>query len=95
VDDFDENIVSFVNSVRTVDGGTHVQGLRSAISKTLAEVGRKRLLKDNNVSSDDFRQGLRAVVAVRYQSLSLKVKPKVNLVPICKEYCRGCSIQGF
>lgn len=66
VDDFDENIVSFVNSVRTVDGGTHVQGLRSAISKTLAEVGRRKgLLKDNNVSSDDFRQGLRAVVAVR------------------------------
>jgi len=56
----------FVNSVRTVDGGTHVQGLRSAISKTLAEVGRRKgLLKDNNVSSDDFRQGLRAVVAVR------------------------------
>ncbi|HAR40485.1 MAG TPA: DNA topoisomerase (ATP-hydrolyzing) subunit B [Coprothermobacter sp.] len=66
VDDFDENIVSFVNSVRTVDGGTHVQGLRSAISKTLSEVGRRKgLLKDNNVSSDDFRQGLRAVVAVR------------------------------
>ena len=66
VDDFDENIVSFVNSVSTVDGGTHVQGLRSAISKTLSEVGRRKgLLKDNNVSSDDFRQGLRAVVAVR------------------------------
>lgn len=66
VDDFDENIVSFVNSVSTVDGGTHVQGLRSAISKTLSEVGRRKgLLKDNNVSSDDFRQGLRSVVAVR------------------------------
>lgn len=66
VDDFDETIVSFVNSVRTVDGGTHVQGFRSAVSKTLAEVARRKgLLKDNNVSGDDFRQGLRAVVAVR------------------------------
>jgi DNA gyrase subunit B len=66
VDDFDEEIVSFVNSVRTVDGGTHVQGLRSAISKTLSEVSRRKaLLKEDNVSGDDFRQGLRAVVAVR------------------------------
>ncbi|NPV88550.1 DNA topoisomerase (ATP-hydrolyzing) subunit B [Coprothermobacteraceae bacterium] len=66
VDDFDEEIISFVNSVRTPDGGTHVQGFRSAISKALAEVGkRKAMLKDNNLTGDDFRQGLRAVVSVK------------------------------
>lgn len=63
-----ENMHSFVNHVRTKDGGTHEVGARSAITRTINEYARKNnLLKENdkNLEGSDIREGLTAIVSVR------------------------------
>lgn len=67
-DGFSENILSFVNNVRTKDGGTHESGMKTAITKTLNEYARKVNLlkdKDKNLEGSDVREGLAAVISVR------------------------------
>lgn len=67
-DGYSENLISFVNNVRTGDGGTHEMGARSGFTKAFNEYARKvGLLKDKekNLEGSDFREGLSAVIAVR------------------------------
>ncbi|MFV0559734.1 MAG: DNA topoisomerase IV subunit B [Enterococcus sp.] len=67
-DGYSENVLSFVNNVRTKDGGTHEAGMKSAMTKTYNEYARKvGLLKDRdkNLEGSDFREGLSAVLSVR------------------------------
>ena len=67
-DGYSENILSFVNNVRTPDGGTHEAGFRSAWTKSFNDYARKTgLLKerDKNLEGSDVREGLTAIVSVR------------------------------
>lgn len=67
-DSYSETILSFVNNINTIDGGTHLSGFRSALTRTLNDYGRKTgLLKDSdsNLTGDDVREGLTAVVSVK------------------------------
>lgn len=67
-DGYSENVLSFVNNVRTPDGGTHEAGFRNAWTKTFNDYARKvGLLKerDKNLEGSDVREGLTAVVSVR------------------------------
>ncbi len=67
-DGYAENMLSFVNHVRTKDGGTHESGARSAITRTFNEHARRIDLlkeKDKNLDGSDVREGLMAVVSVR------------------------------
>lgn len=67
-DGYSENVLSFVNNVRTLDGGTHEAGFRNAWTKTFNDYARKvGLLKerDKNLEGSDVREGLTAVVSVR------------------------------
>ncbi|UQS81489.1 DNA topoisomerase IV subunit B [Bombilactobacillus folatiphilus] len=67
-DGYSENILSFVNNVRTGDGGSHEAGMKSGLTKAFNEYARKvGLLKDNekNLEGSDVREGLSAVLAVR------------------------------
>lgn len=67
-DGYSENLISFVNNVRTGDGGTHEMGARSGFTKAFNEYARKVNLlkeKDKNLEGSDFREGLSAVIAVR------------------------------
>lgn len=67
-DGYAENMLSFVNHVRTKDGGTHEFGARSAITRTINEYARRTSLlkdKDKNLEGTDIREGLTAVVSVR------------------------------
>lgn len=66
-DGFSDNIVSFVNNVRTKDGGTHETGLKTAITKVMNDYARKTNLlkeKDKNLEGSDYREGLAAVLSV-------------------------------
>lgn len=68
IDGYQENITSFVNLVRTSDGGTHETGLRSGITKVFNEYARKYGLlkaKDKNLEGSDVREGLTAVLSVK------------------------------
>lgn len=67
-DGFSETILSFVNNVRTKDGGTHEAGMKAALTKALNEYARKVGLlkeKDRNLEGSDFREGLASVLSIR------------------------------
>ena len=67
-DGYSENILSFVNNVRTKDGGTHEAGLKASMTKAFNEHARKVNLlkeKDRNLEGSDFREGLAAVLSIR------------------------------
>ncbi|HEM2792153.1 TPA: DNA topoisomerase IV subunit B [Streptococcus suis] len=66
-DGYSDNILSFVNNVRTKDGGTHETGLKLAITKAMNEYARKTNLlkeKDKNLEGSDYREGLSAVLSI-------------------------------
>ncbi|MDR0199590.1 MAG: DNA topoisomerase IV subunit B [Streptococcaceae bacterium] len=66
-DGYSENVISFVNNVRTKGGGSHESGLRSALTKAMNDYARKSGLlkdKDKNLEGSDYREGLTAVVSV-------------------------------
>ena len=66
-DGFSDNILSFVNNVRTKDGGTHETGFKSAITKVMNDYARKTGLlkeKDKNLEGSDYREGLAAVLSI-------------------------------
>jgi len=67
-DGYSETVFSFANNINTVDGGTHLQGFRSALTRTINYAGQQMgLFKDvkENLSGDDVREGLVAVVSVK------------------------------
>jgi DNA gyrase subunit B len=67
-DGYSENVFSFANNINTVDGGTHLSGFRSALTRTINAYGQQAgLFKDQkeNLSGDDVREGLTAVVSVK------------------------------
>ncbi|CQR24498.1 DNA topoisomerase IV subunit B [Streptococcus varani] len=66
-DGFSDNILSFVNNVRTKDGGTHETGLKAAITKSMNDFARKTGLlkeKDKNLEGSDYREGLSAIISL-------------------------------
>lgn len=66
-DGFSDNILSFVNNVRTKDGGTHETGLKTAITKAMNDYARKTGLlkeKDKNLEGSDYREGLSAILSI-------------------------------
>src|SRR5207237_823326 len=67
-DTYGENVFSFANNINTVDGGTHLSGFRSALTRTINAFGQsEKLFKDvkDNLTGDDAREGLTAVVSVK------------------------------
>ncbi len=67
-DGYSENILSFVNNVRTKDGGTHEVGMKTAVTRAFNEYARKSGLlkeKDKNLDGSDIREGLAAIISVR------------------------------
>lgn len=81
-DGYSENLLSFVNNINTVDGGTHLSGFRSALTRTLNDYARKAgLLKDNenNLSGEDVREGLTAVISVKVLNPQFEGQTKTKL----------------
>jgi DNA gyrase subunit B len=73
---------SFANGINTVDGGMHITGFRSALTRTLNDYARKMNLlkeKDSNLTGDDVRQGLTAVVSVKVPNPQFEAQTKAKL----------------
>src|SRR6266536_4858753 len=73
---------SFANGINTVDGGMHITGFRSALTRTLNDYARKMSLlkeKDSNLTGDDVRQGLTAVVSVKVPNPQFEAQTKAKL----------------
>jgi DNA gyrase subunit B len=82
-DAYAESVYSFANTINTVDGGTHLTGLRAAITRTINDHARKNnLLKDSdpNFSGDDTREGLTAIVSVKHRDPQFESQTKVKLM---------------
>ena len=81
-DSFNENIVSFANNMNTVDGGTHETAFKTAITRILNDYARRyKMLKDNdkNLSGEDVREGIMAVVSVKLEDAQFESQTKAKL----------------
>ncbi len=79
---FNESIYSFVNNINTPEGGTHLSGFRSALTKTFNEYARsKRLIKENeeNLSGDDIREGLTSIISIKLTDPQFEGQTKQKL----------------
>ena len=80
-DAFSENILCYTNIIRNRDGGTHLSGLRTALTSSVnGHAKRKNLLKNDGLSGDDVREGLSAVVSVKHPDPSFSSQTKDKLV---------------
>jgi len=80
-DAFSETILCYTNIIRNKDGGTHMSGLRGALTKCINNYAKKRkLLKGNSLSGDDVREGLSAIVSVKHPDPSFSSQTKDKLV---------------
>ena len=81
-DSYTENCYGFVNNINTPEGGTHIVGFRNAITKTFNDYARKnKLLKESepNLSGDDIREGLTAIVSVKIEEPQFEGQTKQKL----------------
>jgi len=81
-DSYNESVFSFVNNINTPEGGTHLQGFRNSITKTFNDYARTaKLLKDNepNLSGEDIREGLTAIVSVKIEDPQFEGQTKQKL----------------
>ena len=79
---FNENIYSFVNNINTIEGGTHLTGLRRGLTSTMKKYAEdNRLLEKSKVeiASDDFREGLTAVISVKVMEPQFEGQTKTKL----------------
>jgi DNA gyrase subunit B len=82
-DAYAESVYPFANTIHTVDGGTHLTGLRSGLTRTINDYARKAgLLKDRdpNFSGDDVREGFTAIVSVKHPDPQFESQTKVKLM---------------
>jgi len=82
-DAYTESVYSFANTINTIDGGTHLTGLRSSLTRVINDYARKNgLLKDAdpNFSGDDTREGLTAIVSIKHPDPQFESQTKVKLM---------------
>jgi DNA gyrase subunit B len=81
-DDFKENIFSYVNNINTIEGGTHVTGFRTALTRVFKSYGDKEGLFEKakvTVEGDDFREGLSAIISVKVPEPQFEGQTKTKL----------------
>lgn len=79
---YSESVYTFVNNIGTIEGGTHLTGFRSAITKVFNDYARNnKMLKDNedNLSGDDLREGLAAIVSIKVTDPQFESQTKIKL----------------
>ena len=81
-DTYSENILGFVNNILTPEGGTHIEGFKTSLTKCLNDYARSHKIlkeKDSNLLGEDFREGLTAVVSVKVQDPQFEGQTKQKL----------------
>ena len=82
-DAYSESVYAFANTINTIDGGTHLTGLRAAVTRTINDYARRNgLLKDSdpNFSGDDTREGLTAIISIKHPDPQFESQTKVKLM---------------
>ena len=81
-DSYAENLFSFVNNINTIEGGTHVQGFRSALTRSINEYAKKNnMLKDSDppITGDDVKEGLTVIISVKVPDPQFEGQTKTKL----------------
>ena len=80
VDGYQENIFSFVNTINTIEGGTHVSGFKTALTRAINDYATKKgLLKNEKLSGDDTREGLTTVISIKMKQPQFEGQTKTKL----------------
>ncbi len=81
-DAYAESVYAFANTINTIDGGTHLTGLRSAVTRTVNDYARRSgMLKDSaNFTGDDTREGLTAIISIKHPDPQFESQTKVKLM---------------
>jgi DNA gyrase subunit B len=82
LDAYSDNLLGFANNIRTIDGGTHLEGLKAVLTRTMNTVARKRnKLKDadSNLAGENIREGLTAVISVKVPDPEFEGQTKTKL----------------
>jgi len=82
IDAYSDNVLGFANNIRTVDGGTHMEGLKTVLTRTMNNLARKRnKLKENdsNLAGENVREGLTAVISVKVPEPEFEGQTKTKL----------------
>ena len=82
-DAYAESVYAFANTINTIDGGTHLTGLRSAVTRTVNDYAKRAgLLKeaDSNFTGDDTREGLTAIISIKHPDPQFESQTKVKLM---------------
>lgn len=81
-DGYSENVLTFANNIHTTEGGYHLTGFRNALTRALNDYGRKANIikeKEDNLSGDDAREGLTAIVSVKLKEPQFEGQTKAKL----------------
>ncbi|MBD1871577.1 DNA topoisomerase (ATP-hydrolyzing) subunit B [Oculatella sp. FACHB-28] len=82
VDAYTDNLLGFANNIRTIDGGTHLEGLKAVLTRTMNSIARKRnKLKesDSNLAGENIREGLTGVISVKVPDPEFEGQTKTKL----------------
>ena len=98
-DAYNESVYSFANTINTIDGGTHLTGMRTAITRVINDYARRaNLLKDAdpNFTGDDTREGMTAIVSVKHPDPQFESQTKVKLMnPEVQTYVQQVVGESF
>ncbi|MEA5079756.1 MAG: DNA topoisomerase (ATP-hydrolyzing) subunit B [Anaerolineaceae bacterium] len=98
-DAYSESVYSFANTINTIDGGTHLTGLRTALTRVINDYARKNnLLKDGdpNFTGDDTREGMTAIVSIKHPDPQFESQTKVKLMnPEVQTYVQQVVGEAF
>ncbi len=78
-DTYQENVFSFANNINTIEGGTHLSGFKTALTRTINNYIEKNKLSDTKLSSEDVREGLAAVISVKVLEPQFEGQTKAKL----------------
>ena len=98
-DAYSESVYSFANTINTIDGGTHLTGLRIAVTRLINDYARRTsLLKeaDTNFTGDDTREGMTAIVSIKHPDPQFESQTKVKLMnPEVQTYVQQVVGEAF
>jgi DNA gyrase subunit B len=98
-DAYSESVYAFANTINTIDGGTHLTGLRMALTRSINDYARKNsILKDSdpNFSGDDTREGLTGIVSIKHPDPQFESQTKVKLMNAeVQTYVQQVVSEGF
>ena len=98
-DAYTESVYAFANTINTVDGGTHLTGLRSALTRVVNDYARKHNFlkdKDSNFTGDDTREGLTAIISIKHPDPQFESQTKVKLMnPEVQTYAQQVVSEAF